>query len=163
MIDLTYKDKVVGTIRIARKEDCLVIGTNVRKQDALEIWNYDRTLPHQAVLNSFNNSTVVMTVENRGKQVAMFGIMILVGVPTLWMFSTDDLNQIGRNFLKNTREWINKMLEEYPVLIAYADMRNKESRRWLDFVGGNWDGKVKMGVDMMEFQKYRFEREVCKN
>jgi hypothetical protein len=157
---LTYHDKVVGDIRIAKESDCQVLGNNLCEQDAQELYNYDRSSPVDACLNSFKKSTVVMTVEHNAKIVAMFGIMDLSDGPTMWLLKTNGLKLIGRNFLRNTKDWIRKMLEIYPVLIAYVDLRNRESRKWLDFVGGRWDGKVNMGVDMMPFQRYKFSREI---
>ena len=162
MVNLTYHDKSVGDIRLATKSDCFVIGNNLADQDAIELWNYDRSSPIEACLNSFNKSAVAMTIEHNNRCVAMFGIMVLNDVPTLWMLKTNGLKLIGRNFVRNTKEWIGKMLLDYPVLIAYVDMRNVESRRWMDFIGAKWDGKVKMGVDMMEFQRYKFEA-ICKS
>lgn len=159
---LTYHDDVVGDIRVAEKSDCIKIGENLREQDALELYNYDRSSPVEACLNSFSKSTIAMTVEHDNIPIAMFGIMVIDDVPTLWMLTTDGLKSIGRNFVRNTRDWINKMLEIYPVLTAYCDCRNKESERWLEYSGGMFGGVFEMGMDKMPFYKYTFRRMSCK-
>lgn len=160
MTYLTYHDDIVGDIRIATLEDCIKIGNNLRKQDALEMYNYDRSTPENAVINSFYKSTIAMTVLHDGVPIAMFGIMVLQDIPTLWMLTTDELKRIGRNFVKNTSDWITKMLEIYPVLIGYVDLRNQESITWLTFVKAEWVGDIYiMGIDKRPFKKFRFSKE----
>jgi hypothetical protein len=162
MRDLTYHNSVVGTIRPSHHGDCLVVGSNLREREAMEIWGYDNSLPVEGVTKSFNKSVVSMTIEHDGHPIAMFGIMLINGIATLWLMPTEDLNIIGRNFLRNTREWIEKMLEEYPTLVAYVDCRNDESVKWMRFVGGNGDGVVHMGISGMPFIKFIFG-DVCKD
>lgn len=155
MLDLTYCEPIVGKIRPSIKSDCIIIGENLRDQAALEMWNYDRSSPVESCLNSFTKSFVKMTIEHNNIPIAMFGIM-LIPEPTLWMLTTDGLENIGRNFVRNTRSWINKMLVDYPTLVAYVDIRNKESIKWLEFIGGKMVDTVFMGIDDLPFRKYEF-------
>lgn len=155
---LTYHDDIVGDIRIAELSDCEIIGSNLREQDALEMYNYDRSSPIQAVINSFNRSMIAMSVEHNNQVVAMFGIMIIDEVPVLWMLTTSGLKNIGRNFVRNTKSWINKMLEIYPELIGYCDLRNQESIKWLSYSGALWRETVNMGIDKMPFKKFIFRK-----
>jgi len=157
-MDLTYKDEVVGIIRQATHEDCLIVGSNLRIREMQEIWGYDNSLPVEGVTNSFNKSVVSMTILHDDKPVAIFGIMILKEVPTLWLMPTNDLEKIGRNFVRNTKEWINKMLEEYPTLVAYVHWANDESLQWMNFVGGRQIEKVFMGKDNSPFWKFEFKK-----
>ena len=159
MTDLTYKDEVVGTIRPATHEDCLIVGNNLRDREAQEIWGYDNSLPVEGVTKSFNKSVVKMTILHDDKPIAMFGIMIEKDIPTLWLMPTNDLEKIGRNFVRNTKEWINKMLEEYPMLTAYVNCMNEESERWMAFVGGKYIRKVFMGKDSAPFWEFKFHRQ----
>ena len=55
---LTYQDEKVGTIRYAVLSDCQVIGENMRAQDAMEIWSFNRMRSTQAVINSFSKSII---------------------------------------------------------------------------------------------------------
>jgi len=158
-MDLTYKDKSVGIIRPSTHEDCLIVGSNLREREMQEIWGYNNSLPVEGVTNSFNTSVVKMTIEHDGKPIAMFGIMILNEVPTLWLMPTNDLEKIGRNFVRNTKEWINKMLEEYPTLVAYVNCLNEESERWMVYVGGQYIRKVFMGKDNAPFWEFKFRRQ----
>ena len=102
-----------------------------------------------------------MTIEHDGMPVAMFGIMIIDGTPTLWMLKTDGLKEIRRNFLRNTKIWIEKILLEYPYLVAFVDCRNKDSIRWLRVAGGEMIDIVYMGMDDRPFMKFIWEKS-CK-
>ena len=158
MTNLTYNDSVVGIIRPSTHEDCLFVGSNLREREAQELWRYDNSLPVQGVTNSFNKSVVSMTILHEDKPVAMFGIMILNDIPTLWLMPTDNLSSIGRNFVRNTSEWIQKMLIDYPTLVAYVHWANDESLKWMEFVGGRQIEKVFMGYDSSAFWKFEFKR-----
>lgn len=157
MIDLTYCEPKVGIIRPSHHGDCLSVGANLREQDALERWNYDRMLPVEGVTDSFNRSSIAMTIEKDGVPIAMFGV-IEKPEPTLWLCPTDKLNTISRIFVRNTRQWIDKMLSHYPYLVAYVDVRNTESLRWIKFVGGKLVDTIFMGRDDLPFRKFEFKR-----
>ena len=159
MTDLTYNDSVVGIIRPSTHEDCLIVGSNLREREAQEIWGYDNSLPVEGVTKSFNKSVIKMTILHNDKPVAMFGIMILNDVPTLWLMPTDDLSNIGRNFVRNTSEWIQKMLVEYPTLVAYVHWANDESLKWMRFIDGKEVGRVFMGITNSPFIKFEFRKE----
>ena len=154
---LTYYDEIVGTIRPSIKEDCAAIAFDMRIQDEMEMWSFDRSSPIEAVRNSFNKSIISMTIEHDGTPVAMFGILprdMSSGV--LWMFGTDRLKVIGRPFVRNCKKWFNDMLEIYPILEGYVDLRNNESIRWLTYIEAVWGDTEIMGIDKMPFRKFTF-------
>ena len=72
---------------------------------------------------------------------------------------TNDLKNIGRNFVRYTKEWIGRMLNDHPTLVAYVDNRNTESLKWMRFVGGREVDVVFMGKDGMPFRKFEFKRQ----
>lgn len=157
---LTYNNPGVGEVRTSILSDCAVIGQNMRTQDAMEMYNYDRSLPEQACINSFKKSIISMTILHDGKPVAMFGIMpkdFSTGI--LWMLTTDGLNKVGRPFVRHCKEWFAQMLEIYPVLEGCVDLRNTESIRWLTYVGAVWGDTETMGIDNMPFRKFTFSKQ----
>ncbi len=160
---LTYHDEIVGTIRPSIKQDCDIIGRDMRKQDAMETWNFDRSFPLTAVRKSFDKSIISMTIEHAGIPIAMFGIMPKdMTSGTLWMFTTDGLKNIGRPFVRNCKKWFNDMLDIYPNLEGCVDLRNKESLRWLTYLGATWGDIETMGVDNMPFKKFSFSKNVSR-
>ncbi len=159
MSDLTYHNDKIGTIRFSAIDDCEIIGRNMREQDAIEIWNYNRLSPIKAVIDSYTRSIISMTIEHENNLVAMFGIMPTgMSAGTLWMFTTDGMKDIGRPFVRNCKRWFNEMLEIYPNLQGCVDLRNKESIRWLTYVGATWGEIETMGIDKMPFRRFTFSK-----
>ena len=156
---LTYHDSIVGEIRPSIQEDCAIIGHNMCKQDALEMWSYDRSSPIDAVRNSFKKSIISMTIFHDEMPLAIFGIMPMnMSAGILWMLSTDGLRdgRFGRPFVRNSKKWFNDMLEVYPRLYGMVDLRNKESIRWLTYLGAEWLEDTIEGIDRLPFKTFKF-------
>jgi len=157
-MNLTYNDPIVGEIRPSIQEDCIIIGRDMCKQDAMEMWAYDRSSPTQAALNSFNKSVICMTILHE-IPIAIFGIMPMnMSAGILWMLTTDGLRdgKFGRPFVRNCRKWFNDMLEIYPRLYGMTDLRNSVSIRWLTYLGADWMDETLEGIDKMPFKTFRF-------
>lgn len=160
-MNLTYHDEIVGTIRPSIKEDCVTIARNMRKQDAIEMWSYDRSSPLQACLSSFNKSLICMTIEHEGTPIAMFGVLTVnMSSGILWMLTTDGLeaNNFGRPFVRNCKRWFNAMLEIYPLLYGMVDVRNEKSIKWLTYIGATWGENIISGIDNVPFKPFKFLR-----
>lgn len=102
-----------------------------------------------------------MTITHKEKPVAMFGIIpkdMSSGI--LWMLTTNELNNIGRLFVRNCKEWFKEMLEIYPILDGFVDLRNKESIRWLTYIGVTWGDFKTMGIDNMTFKSFNFRKNI---
>lgn len=157
---LTYKDKIVGTIRTSTLKDCAIIAGRLRKQDTIELWSYDRSTPIEGVIKSFKQSIVSMTIEHDEIPIAIFGIIPRdMSSGTLWMFTTDGLKDIGRPFVRNCKKWFLDMLEIYPTLYGCVDLRNSESGKWLTYIGAKWGEIENMGVDKMPFRNFTFTKQ----
>lgn len=160
-MNLTYHDEIVGSVRVSAPEDCDVIAKNMCKQDAMEMWSYDRSTPIEAVLNSFKKSIISMTIIHE-IPIAMFGIMpINMSSGIIWMFTTDGLRdgKMGRPFVRNCKRWFKSMLEIYPHLIGYVDLRNNISIRWLTYLGCEWGETYNLGVDEIPFKYFSFKKD----
>ena len=160
-MNLTYQDEKVGIIRYAVLSDCPAIGENMRAQDKLEIWGYDRSFPTEAVIKSLSKSIIAMTIEHDRKPIAMFGIMPKnMSSGTLWMFTTPGLEEsnFGRPFVRNCKKWFSDMLEIYPTLHGCVDLRNEESIKWLTYLGATWGTTEDKGVDKMPFRRFSFSK-----
>ncbi len=158
---MTYQDPIIGTIRPSERKDCVHIGFNMREQDAMEMWSYDRSTPIEAAFNSFDKSIISTTILHNEKPVAMFGVMPRdFSSGFLWMLTTDGIKDIGRPFVRNCKKWIDDLLEVYPTLYGYVDLRNSESFRWLTFLGATWGPVETMGIDNMSFRHFSFTKNV---
>ena len=48
------------------------------------------------------------------------------------------------------------MLEVYPRLYGMVDLRNKESIRWLTYLGAEWLEDTIEGIDRLPFKTFKF-------
>lgn len=160
-MNLTYNDTVIGTIRISIKEDCVAISKNMREADIQEAWSALRLSPLGIAEYSFNKSFISMTILHNNLPIAMFGIMsqgISSGI--LWLLTTHGIESdgFGRPFVRNCKKWIKSMLEIYPLLKGYVDLRNKVSIRWLTYLGCEWGEIVLLGSDETPFKYFSFKK-----
>lgn len=156
-MSLTYHDPIVGTIRASVEEDCKIIALNIRKQDAIEIFSYDRSDPLQATIKSFNRSIISMTIEHNKIPIVMFGIIPNdMSSGMIWMITTEGIKDIGRVFVRNCKACFKSMLEIYPKLYGMVDLRNKESIKWLTYIGVSWGNDITAGIDNLPFKTFKF-------
>lgn len=159
-MNLTYHNEVVGNIRMSKIEDCSVIAENIRKQDAVEMWNFYRISPLECIRRSFNRSIISMTIEHGNVPIVMFGIIPHdMSSGMIWMITTDGIKNIGRVFVRNCKKWFQAMLEFYPKLYGMVDLRNTESIRWLTYIGVSWGNDITAGADNMPFKTFKFSKE----
>lgn len=157
---MTYHDPIVGRIRSSIKEDCFEIARNMRAIDIQEAWSAMRLSPIEVAEYSFDRSIISMTILHNEMPIVMFGIIpdnMSSGV--LWMLTTNELNNIGRPFVRNCKAWFRDMLEIYPELWGTVDLRNKASIRWLDYLGCEWGKTMPFGIDKMPFIKFSFKKD----
>lgn len=159
---MTYHDPVVGTIRPSVESDCSAIALDMREADIQEAWSALRFSPIEISRYSFNKSFFSMTIEHDGKPVAMFGIMsrnLIDESGVIWLLTTNGIKDIGRIFVRNSKEWIKSMFQFYPTLWGIVDLRNTVSIRWLAYLGCEWEGIVLFGVDEIPFKKFYFKKD----
>ena len=157
-MNLTYQDPTVGTIRTSTLKDCAMIARDMCEQDKIEMWCFDRSSPIEDTINSYKKSVVCMTIVHE-EPIAMFGIMpVNMSSGILWMLTTDGLRdgKFGRPFVRNCKRWFNEMLEMYPLLYGMVDTRNKESIRWLTYLGTEWGEDILCGIDKVPFKPFKF-------
>jgi hypothetical protein len=125
--------------RPSKEEDCYILAPNLRHQDQLEI-SYSVGLSNDVVLvNSFNLSkTECNSIIHNDTVIGMFGLGIdpvnkTHGIP--WLLGSDDLLQVKRPFLKQSKIWVDKISKDYTILYNYVHIGNKVSIKWLKYLG----------------------------
>lgn len=115
------------------------IAENMREADRREIWASDRLLPLYALKQSVLLSNVAWTCLVHGVPAFMWGVArkgcILSdrGVP--WMLGTDAVRDVSRDFLKQSRAYVEKMQNGYARLENIVHAENALSIRWLKWCG----------------------------
>jgi hypothetical protein len=137
----------------------------MRQADRAEVAAEGGRGSYAALRDSLASSVVAWTGLVNHEPVCMFGVSpvdILGGVGSPWLLGTDEIKKHAVTFLKLNRLYIPKMLDLFPLLVNYVDVRNAVSIRWLRWLGFAVDDKaVPYGIWGMPF--YRFEMRLKKN
>lgn len=96
-------------------------------------------LPMEAALpDSVKRSDMVWAGMVDDKVACIFGvagasILSTTGYP--WLLGTDLIEQHAKAFLRRNRAMVKVMLERYPYLTNYVDVRNATAISWLQWLG----------------------------
>jgi len=151
-----------GKIKVRRsvKSDADYLAPRLRKSDVEEIWKSNHKAPFEALKEGIEKSIFCCTVEN-GQPICIFGIYtdkLLGENATVWCLASDDLEKIGRKFVKYSREFIDMMLQYYPMLFNYVDADNEKSIKWLQMCGADMKEPAPYGVENKNFRYFSFKR-----
>lgn len=116
--------------------DAEILAPKLRKQDVEEVWASHGVLPLVALVTSQTNSSESHTIiSSDGEVIGMFGVVGdgAVGIP--WLLTSDRLPEVAREFLPQSREWVERINQDYSILTNYVDVRNKTAQRWLKWLG----------------------------
>lgn len=145
----------------ATREHAIFIAANMRGHDLLELEASGRD-PFDAMLKGWKTSTKCWTGLVDGVPAIMFGvapISALTGHGSPWLLGTPDALKIKRNFLLNSVGYVKEMLRLYPQLTNYVDCRNRQSVRWLKWLGFQLLDPVPIGVNGEMFHPFIMRKE----
>lgn len=159
---MIYYDKNGIIVRESTMKDVNFLKYRLRLDDIAEIWASHHHSPEVALTESLMRSSPCLTIDDNGKPVGMFGVnpeSMLGSRAVIWFLASDDINKMKIRFLRNCKIFIKLMLNEYPLLYNFVDVRNTESVKWLEYLGAKFQGPLKFGVEQMPFLFFSFERE----
>lgn len=148
-------------VRMSKAEDITMIAEDMRDSDREEIWASHHYTPVTGLATSFKNSVICLTVEDKGKPIAMFGVVpvtFLGREGSVWLLATKDFCKVSKKFLKRSRAFVKAMLGYYPHLMNMVDVRNLESVKWLKWCGAKFGAVMPYGTDQLDFQYFEFRR-----
>ncbi len=133
------------------------IAENLRDADILEIRLSSNKTPLQAVSEGFEQSIMVWTGMYGDVPIGMFGLCSLTilgntGVP--WLLGTDEMMKIRRQFLTDSKPYIDQMLSIHPRLVNFVHVDNSAGIRWLHWLGFDMQPPVKAGPYGALFHKF---------
>jgi hypothetical protein len=148
------------TVRPSKIEDTDYLAGRLRKADLQEIEAARGEDPLTALQYGFKISKVCFTaIDDYLQPIAIFGVVpdednVRIGL--VWLLGTDDLVRHSFFFLRKSREWLKKLLQQYDVLWNYVDARNEVHIRWLKWCGFSFLRKIdRYGPGQLPF--YEFE------
>ena len=128
IIDDMYEGKYIQT---CTPELALSVGLNLRYEDRREAEETSGLSAEASIIESFYNSTysVYFKVPN-GKAAGVAGV-----TPNnlIWMLCTDASTEYPHTFVKESKRWVNSLLN--PYLYNQADMRNESHIKLLKLLG----------------------------
>ena len=125
-----------GSVRPSVLHDCHMIAENIREDDRREILAMSGGEPLDAMVSGFLHSDNPRTVLVGDTPIAMFGSSeVEPGVGMVWLLGTDGIHDISRQFLRESKHWLEQLHDNYEMLFNYVDERNTVHIKWLKWLG----------------------------
>lgn len=133
------------------------LAQGMREADRQEVWAAGHQTPEQAVHLSLAASRQAWVGLADERVVFIVGvgsgtILCLTGVP--WLLATNKMEQHARRFLRESREMVAVMREDYALLRNYVDVRNRVAIRWLRWLGFEILPPEPFGIDSLPFHPF---------
>jgi hypothetical protein len=144
----------------AHSDHIFWLANNMSEADRDEVAAAVGMGPFRALADSLERSVAAWTgMVDDARPVCMFGVTpldILGGIGSPWLLGTDEVKKYGLAFLKLSRGYVPRMLDLFPVLVNYVDVRHEVAIKWLKWLGFKFDPEpVSYGIWGLPF--YRFE------
>jgi hypothetical protein len=160
---MVYYRSELGCARDAKLDDIPLLKDHLRKTTVDELWALHHFTPEQSLLYSFSNSVFSFSIEIKEDVYAMGGILrpkdLLSERAPIWFLSSQKLDNVELRFLRQCRKFIHTMLDLYPVLYNYVDLRNGPAISWLEWMGAKFGDTVPFGIDNQLFTYFEFRRD----
>jgi len=143
-------------LRLATEDDCIYLAENLREDDYREIQAVTGLPPLLSLLTGLRSSQVPLVIcDNKGKVVAMLGVVPNGLIGSIWMVGTPDLKKISVSFLRNCQDVFTVLKNKFSVLHNYVDARNELHIRWLKWMGFSFIKKhKKYGIEQKPFYEF---------
>lgn len=156
---LTLRPPVKITARRSKLEDAVELSKNLREEDIAELAANTGKAPLTALSQGYVLSTPCYSiVDDTDKVLGMFGAVPVhksPGVGLVWMLASPGLLKHRRQFLRESKEWIAKLHQKFPILWNYVDARNTTHIRWLKWIGVNFVAEhPEFGVEKRPFKEF---------
>lgn len=147
--------------RKAYFSDCEVLADKMRESDKQEVWHSDGMSPLVALQTSYDASSECHTIiSDDGDIIGMFGVApsSINGCGAPWLLASEELRKCAREFIPQSKAWIETIHDDYDLLFNYVHAANTVSIRWLKWLGFNFVRELEYGVNpsqFIEFCKHR--------
>ena len=148
-------------VRPATREDCLELAPRLREEDVQECLHSSGLPARESLLLSFHGGETFAVVWGT-EVVALFGhvgVPRIIGVP--WMLASPTLSQIRKSFLRECREYVQRMLSLYGTLENYVWVENKVHIKWLQWLGFEFGPAQPYGINGQLFYRFFMKEDAC--
>ena len=126
------------------------LAESMQKEDRDNAWAIAHLSPEQAIRHSVGASIESETWLADGGVMAIRVVSrgtFLSPYACVWMLGAEGLRRYPIAFLKGSREWVERVLDEYDCLVNYVDGRNKRSLKWLKWLGFTIYPAAPLGIE----------------
>ena len=153
-----HKTEVV----IATQEHVDFLGPRLRESDIEECAAALGIPGDEGMQMSYDVSPQCWTGLGATVPVLMFGVGYNGGEWGFpWMLASDDIKEVRGELMRQTRDYIKAMLNDYPFLLNMIDARQTKSIRWLKWCGFVIEPAEPWGVKGLPFHRFYMRRELC--
>lgn len=137
------------------------IAADMRQADSDEVWASDHHTPIEALMFGWQHSDHVAIVMCEGEPLVMIGLVkkdILTGSGIVWLLGSNAALKYKREFFTCTAPVIEEMLTICPRLCNMVHSKNKDSIRWLKWLGFTIEDPIPHGPEGEYFHRFHLER-----
>jgi hypothetical protein len=127
----------------------------LRYQDRLEVLYSHGITGEDAVFSSWRNAEICRCID--GDDGTAVGICGVTRGRTIWLLGTDELlatTSHRRQFLRGARRWVDGLMADHPLLENWALWSNRDTLRWLEWLGFTIDTPQPMGRSAQLFAHF---------
>lgn len=133
---------------------------NVRTADRHEVMAATGMAMEDALPDSLKRSEMAWAGMVDDQVACIFGVAgasILSETGFPWMIGTHLIEQHAKAFLRRNKQMVQQMLDRYPHLENYVDVRNTTAIGWLKWLGFEMQEPQPYGMYRMPFMKFTME------
>lgn len=135
---------------------------HLRDDDKAECYAACMLTPDKALAHLISMSDYAYVGALEGQPICIYGVypsdaINHTGVP--WLLGTKFLDKYASIFLKNCRAQVDEMMANYDRLENYVDERNTAAKKWLKWLGFEFDEPVPYGPFNLPFRRFWKEKQ----
>jgi hypothetical protein len=128
---------VKASVRLAGTSDVADLEGRLRAADLVELKAHGVTA-EQALRLGLHSSRPCYAIEYQGRCIAMFGVNpdpLDQTMGLVWLLGSDEIQDIGRQFLRESSSWLQRISQDYELLTNVVHEDNHLHHKWLRFLG----------------------------
>jgi len=147
-----------GYVSTATHADLPIIAHDMREADVAEVKASSGKTPEEALragLNYPGAITKSIRLPN-GMPVGMYGVCPSQheGVGIVWMLASNAIEPLYRQFLRESRQRIMEISQDYHLITNFTDARNSVHHRWIKWAGFTILNTRDFGIEQRPFHEF---------
>lgn len=128
--------------------------SDIRQADYNELTSLVGNDIKKELAESIANSMYSYKAMNeKNKPIALYGITKVQGVNgyLIWCVGTNEFKNYEKTFVKLSRQIIKIWLKKYKLLYNFVSIKNRASRKWLEWLGAEFEHPFTAGIKNEKF------------